>query len=58
MTPTADATLYVRFGSNWRGRSLFQGRPLLVHPASSASIRFLAFSAHTVLIGKDGKGSI
>jgi hypothetical protein len=58
MTPTADATLHVRFGSNWRGRSLFQGRPLLAHPARSASIRFPAFSAHTVLIGKDGKGSI
>jgi hypothetical protein len=45
-------------GRTGAGRSLFQGRPLLAHPARSASIRFPAFSAHTVLIGKDGKGSI
>jgi hypothetical protein len=48
MTPTADATLYVRFGSNWRGRSLFQGRPLFAHRGRLESTSHRTFVAELI----------
>jgi hypothetical protein len=59
MTPTANATLYVRFGSNWRGPQFVSGDDRCWGiPPVAPTAAFWRSPTVPVLIGKDGKGSI